>query len=353
MAIAGYQQVSGGDRRRREQGRSLMERLVPRGLTLLLVILAGGAPPLAARPRPAEQDFAALQALDGRVSTIGQRLAVANVDLCPAREWRPGLVVLDLSQVAPAYQAMANRVFGPAPGLGVTALAAEGPAARAGLRAGDTIVALDRIPVVPVRPAAPRGAAAVQPADAVGAAFADGEAEVEIRRGVERLSVTVHAEQGCASRFEIVRSGGRQGWADGRVVQVTLALVDYASDDAELAAVLAHEFAHNLLGHRIRLDAAHVERGFFGNFGRNARNIRETEIEADRMSVYLMDRAGYDPEAAVRFWQRFGRGGLNFLGSPTHPNPGSRIALLESEIAAIRTARAAGRVPEPPLRAPR
>ena len=34
------------------------------------------------------------------------------------------------------------------------------------------------------------------------------------------------------------------------------------------------------------------------------------------MSVYLMERAGYDPEAAVRFWSRFGRRGLNFLGSP-------------------------------------
>ena len=73
--------------------------------------------------------------------------------------------------------------------------------------------------------------------------------------------------------------------------------------------------------HRVRLDAgAACARGFLGNFGRNARRIRETEVEADRLSVYLMERAGYDPEAAVRFWSRFGRRGLNFLGSPTHPN---------------------------------
>jgi Zn-dependent protease with chaperone function len=316
----------------------------------LLLILAIPVAPLAARQAAPEQDFAALQALDGRVATIGHRLAVANVELCRTTEWRPGFVVLDLSQVAASYQALANRVFGPAPGLGVTALAANGPAARAGLRAGDTILALDHVPIAAARPAASRSG---EPApDVVGAAFADGEAQVEIRRGGERLTLPVRADRGCSSRFEIVRSGGRQGWADGRIVQVTLALVDYATDDAELAAVLAHEFAHNLLGHRVRLDSAHVSRGFFGNFGRNARNIRDTEIEADRMSVYLMDRAGYDPEAAVRFWQRFGRGGLNFLGSPTHPNAGRRIALLETEIAAIRAARSAGRVPEPPLRAP-
>ena len=136
--------------------------------------------------------------------------------------------------------------------------------------------------------------------------------------------------------------------ADGRYVQVTTALAQYVADDAELAAVLAHEFAHNILGHRVRLDAARVSRGFFGNFGRNAARIRETEIEADRFSIYLLDRAGYDPEAAVRFWTRFGQHGLNFLGSPTHPNWRSRIALFETEIAAIRRARAEGREPVPP-----
>ena len=47
--------------------------------------------------------------------------------------------------------------------------------------------------------------------------------------------------------------------------------------------------------HRVRLDAARVSRGFLGNFGRNARLIRETEVEADRLSVYLLERAGYDP----------------------------------------------------------
>ena len=71
-----------------------------------------------------------------------------------------------------------------------------------------------------------------------------------------------------------------------------------------------------------------MRRGFLGNFGSNARRIRETEIEADRLSVYLMERAGYDPAAAVRFWSRFGRRGLNFLGSPTHPNWRRRIAVV-------------------------
>jgi hypothetical protein len=46
-----------------------------------------------------------------------------------------------------------------------------------------------------------------------------------------------------------------------------------------------------MLRHRTRLDSGGVAY-FLGNFGRNARLIRETESEADRLSVYLLDRAG-------------------------------------------------------------
>ena len=95
-----------------------------------------------------------------------------------------------------------------------------------------------------------------------------------------------------------------------------------------------------------------MQRGFLGNFGRNARRIRETEVEADRLSVYLLDRAGYDPDAAVRFWSRFGRRGLNFLGSPTHP----QLAAAGSPCSRPRSRRSGGRarrasVPLPALRA--
>ena len=153
--------------------------------------------------------------------------------------------------------------------------------------------------------------------------------------------------RGCATRFQLVPSRRLNALADGRYVQVTTAITEYVADDEELAAVLAHEFAHNVLRHRARLDAQEVARGFFGNFGRNARLIRTTETEADQLSVYLLERAGFDPEAPVRFWSRFGRRGLNFLGSPTHPNWRRRIEMFQAEIAAIRQARSQGQVPVP------
>lgn len=329
-----------------------MRRTFFRGLTVAALLLALASPAWAEQPPP-DQALLAMRALDRRVATLGHKLAVANLDLCAARAWLPGFAVHDLSQYGADFRAAASRAFGLAAGPGVLALAAGGPAERAGLRADDILISLDGQPP-PQGPARSEGSFARMELilAALDRAFADGRAHIAVGRGAERLTIPVAAEQGCASRFQLVPGRSLNARADGRYVQVTAAIAEYVEDDAELAAVLAHEFAHNLLGHRVRLDEAQVARGFFGNFGRNARRIRETEVEADRLSVYLLERAGYDPEAAVRFWSRFGRRGFNLLGSPTHPNWRSRIALFETEIAAIRTARATGRAPMPPF-APR
>jgi hypothetical protein len=321
-------------------------RILLAGLMLLPVVPSAGA----AGPEPADNALLAMRGLDQRVAAIGYRLATSGRALCPNVENLPGLAVHDLSQYGASFRPAAIRAFGLDAGPAVLALVPGGPAEQAGLRLDDVLLSLDGQALPHGDPGRDRSFDRMaQILDALDAAFADGSAEIEVRRAADRLTLHVGSTPGCASRFQLIPSGRLNAEADGRYVQVTTAIASYVADDAELAAVLAHEFAHNILGHRVRLDAAHVSRGLFGNFGRNAQRIRETEIEADRFSIYLLDRAGYDPEAAVRFWTRFGQRGLNFLGSPTHPNWRSRIALFETEIAAIRRARAEGREPVPPL----
>lgn len=304
--------------------------------------------PVAAGQDAPEQALQALRGLDRRVATVGHRLAAANLDLCGRRQWLPGFAVHDLSQYGAEFRSSATRAFGLDAGPGVLALAAGGPAERAGLRADDILLAVDGAPPPRAPPQQRRSFETMEAIlAAIESAFADGRADLAVRRAGAPQVIRVQAERGCVSRFQVVPGRRLNARADGRYVQVTAAIAEYVEDDEELAVVLAHEFAHNILGHRVRLDEAGVERGFFGNFGRNARRIRETEVEADRFSVYLMERAGYDPAAAVRFWSRFGRRGLNILGSATHPNWRLRIESFEAEIAAIRRARAAGRAPLP------
>jgi len=312
------------------------------------LFFAGRTAAAPARDPATEASLAAMRALDQRVAVIGHRLAVANLDWCAERAWLPGFVIHDLSQYGADFRPAAIQAFGLDAGPGVLALVPGGPAERGGLRTDDILLAFDGRPV-------PRGTpgrnGSFEQMDrilaALDEAFADGRAELAVRRGAERPTVIVEGVQGCATRFQLIPGGRMNAQADGIYVQLTTALAQYAEDDGELAAVLAHEFAHNVLGHRVRLNQAGVQRGVLANFGNNARRIRETEVEADRLSVYLMERAGYDPQAAVRFWSRFGRRGFNFLGSPTHPNWRLRVESFQTEIARIRAARAAGRAPEP------
>jgi hypothetical protein len=321
-------------------------------LSGLLAVFLSFTAPLAGAPGPGPEDrsLLAMRGLDQRVATIGYRLATGGRALCARLENLPGFAVHDLSQYGASFRPAAIRAFGLDAGPAVLALVPGGPAERAGLRLDDILLSLDGRALPYGDPGRDRSFDRMaQVLDMLDAAFADGVADIEVRRASARLMLHVGTEPGCASRFQLVPSGRMNAEADGRYVQVTTAIASYVADDDELAVVMAHEFAHNILGHRARLDQSHISRGFFGNFGRNARNIRDTEAEADRFSIYLLDRAGFDPEAAIRFWSRFGRRGLSFLGDPTHPNWRSRIALFETEITAVRGARAAGRVPVPPF----
>ena len=60
---------------------------------------------------------------------------------------------------------------------------------------------------------------------------------------------------------------------------------------------------------------------------------RGDEGEADQIGLFYMAKAGYDPEEAIRFWQRFSQAKGN-KGPPewasTHPADNTRIAGLKT-----------------------
>ena len=313
--------------------------------TLLCAFCLTASAAIARAPTDAGASLEAQRAFDERVATIGHRLAVANLDLCTNREPRPGIMLHDLVQYR-GSEAAAISAYGPLDrGPGVLALARGGPAQRGGLQRDDIILAVDGSPLSGNRG---RRFEAIEPLlELFERSFDDGRASLSVLRDNQPMTLVIEAEPGCSTRFQVVTGRSPDARADGVYVQIQDGISRYVRDDSELASVIAHEFAHNVLAHRARLDALQVRRGLAANFGRNATYIRESEIEADRLSVYLMQRAGYDPQAAVRFWSNFGRRGLNFLTSPTHPGWRQRMALFEQEIQAIHAARAAGIVPVP------
>lgn len=327
-------------------------RLAAKASLCLLLLSASARPAGAAAADPQVQSLLDLRGLDARVLQIGHRLATANLGVCPSAAMLPGFAVHDLSQYGGEYRRAAQVAFGLGRGPGILAVAAGSGAARAGLRPDDVLVAIDG--VAADGPAAGGKRAQFDTVervlDRIDRAVADGRAELRLLRGREELRVQMQPDRGCASRFQTLPSQEPDAKADGKYVQVTSAMVEYVRSDDELAAVLAHELAHNILRHRARLDAAGISRGLLKSFGRNARLIRQTEAEADQLSVYLMDRAGYSPAAAATFWRRFGRehaGGI--FASTTHPLWKKRVAALEEEKRRLDLAKRESAAPVPPL----
>jgi hypothetical protein len=156
-----------------------------------------------------------------------------------------------------------------------------------------------------------------------------------LRRAGQDRALTIPASPGCRTLFELRIGTTLDAVADGRLVQISSRFLD-RFDDSQVAVVVAHELAHNILRHHVRLDAAKVSRGVFRELGRNGRIFRTTEDDADRLGVHLLRNAGWDPAAAVAFWKGPGAridGGI--FHSRTHSSAGKRAENVAAEIAAI------------------
>lgn len=294
---------------------------------------------MAAAPADDEAALKDLLALDLRVATIGARLATGG--LCDARLSNPGIVVQDIDQYAAALRPAARRALQLGDAPTIVAVLPGSAAEAAGLAAGDEILAVNGIPSPGTRKG--RSFARVAATEAlIEAGLARGGVRLRVRRNGTARELAVPSVTGCASRFQLQPGTKLNASADGVYVQVSGALVEFTRRDDELALILAHELAHNILGHKAVLDAAGVSRGLFAGMGRNGARIRQTEAEADRLALYLMARAGYDITIAPAFWERFGRKADPILSDGTHAGWRARAAAAEREIARIEALRAAG-----------
>jgi predicted Zn-dependent protease len=168
----------------------------------------------------------------------------------------------------------------------------------------------------------------------------------------------------------------------GGEVVVYTGLLDFVGDnDAWLATVLSHEISHALAHHasermaRENLlrkaddwasglgkvgddDREKIRRtmGFGNKFQELAFN-RQQESEADHIGIFLMAFAGYDPDEAVRFWEKMQeksaeRGEIPEILSD-HPSDAHRVAAMKKWSVRARAALKAwqaGRIQPPPQR---
>jgi predicted Zn-dependent protease len=195
----------------------------------------------------------------------------------------------------------------------------------------------------------------------------DAEKTAMIKRVGARIQGAVEAHMrannmsgqlaGYRWEFNLVESDELNAWCmpGGKVVFYT-GILPVCKDETGIAVVMGHEVAHAVARHGSeRMSQAMVAQGLgtvlseavanepaqaqelwmtaFGvgaQFGALLPFSRQQESEADHLGLVFMAMAGYDPQAAVPFWQRMSQGGgekpPEFMS--THPSDQTRIANL-------------------------
>jgi len=257
----------------------------------LIAALAIVGPSTAAPPE--DRAISSLMAREQQLFAVGWKLAAANATYCKGAVPALGLQPIDARTFANLADAM--QQLGLRGEIGVGTVGPGSPAARAGIAPGDTLIAVDDVAVTTLfPPTKPNWQRPLNVSAALEAAARRGPVTLTIRAPDNSSRVVLLAPvTACPSLFQVY---GRNAGADGSRVRFGQNFPAFAYPEPEFAAAVAHEFAHNVLGHRTLLDGQ----------GRSLGNQRASEREADRLMPWLLVNAGYDPAAALAFMRRWG-----------------------------------------------
>jgi beta-barrel assembly-enhancing protease len=295
----------------------------------------------------------ALVAMQDRLYRVAAPLLVNNAELCKGNARNLlGFTAKTRYSYSSEYAAAAQDLLGLGERLQVRGVLPDSGAARAGVRRGDTLMAVENS-------ALPMGENAERDAAGILAPMVNGRSQIKlvVNRDGADLTLNVPLTYACAFGFELGNTDNVNAYADGHRILVTRGMMNAASTDDELAFVLAKEMAHNILWHPVRLRMTATVGGIIDNLVRihpdmstmvGTAGVKAMPVDydtmADRLSLYLVARAGYNVDGVVPFWQKFAtlypRTMLNSY-TALHPSTTQRIDAMEKTLALIKSRKAA------------
>jgi len=159
--------------------------------------------------------------------------------------------------------------------------------------------------------------------------------------------------------FNLVQNKEANAWCmPGGLICVYEGILPLTQDEASLAIVLGHEIAHAVARHSAEQMSTQIKQKYgmqigaavLGGMGvgsntssiiqaiaaqgfnfKNLSYSRSHESEADHMGLIFAAMAGYDPQAAVAFWQRMAAASNNQRSEffSDHPSDATRIKQIK------------------------
>ncbi|HEX8713756.1 MAG TPA: M48 family metallopeptidase [Terracidiphilus sp.] len=180
-----------------------------------------------------------------------------------------------------------------------------------------------------------------------------------VRQVGQRLVAVIPKENSWPFQFHVVAQKEINAFAlPGGEMFVNIGTITAASNEAELAGVMAHEMSHVYMQHSAKqIQKAQLTQGLagiagavlgdrggvLGSLGQTGIQIgagmvmlkysRSDESQADDVGARILYRAGYSPQALADFFKKLqAQGGAPPQFLSDHPNPGNREAAIQKEI---------------------
>lgn len=290
-----------------------------------------------------------------RLFDVGFPLLFAADEFCPNnRSARLGWLISSEWDFPEAMRPTARALYQTGDFYRVMHVVADSPAAQAGIQTGDKLLSW-------AGNSLPRGAGSAGQMYKLRKRLLQAPAEqlVVVERNGEKLSLNVSSRWACDSRLLPYTRDEVNAFADGEFVAVSRGMMRFAQHDDQLAFVVAHEIAHNGMGH-IKARTNNGLLGFLFDFFALFHGIQtggvgtaaavnafspEFEHEADYIGLYIIAKAGLSLDNAAEFWRRMAAihpGSIDHVPGDSHPSAPQRFLAIEAAVAEIKRKQSAG-----------
>ena len=291
-----------------------------------------------------------------RVYRIAAPLIIKNAVLCRTQA-RPllGFTAKNQYSYPPELAVAARQSLGLDERLQIMQILDGSGAMRAGLKRGDILQTIQDLNIPTGPQAEPETARMLSPI-----LKNLSELTITVIRQNQPITVNVLLTLACAFAIDVGNAQQVNAYADGRRILLTRGLLDSFTTDEDVAVVIAREIAHNVLQHAKQLQQMATLSMVIDNLllfkpdqiaANSSNGIKITpekmDQEADRLALFMLTRAGYDPANFSRVLQKLAQNPNSSQAltySTLHPWTEGRQSVIQATLKEIRQKQAAKKV---------
>ena len=212
----------------------------------------------------------------------------------------------------------------------IVSIAPNSPAEAAGMKVGDIVLGANEYSGINIR-------------KALEDLSFKGTLQIKLLRGSEKLSLNFSGIYACGFPVQPMPTPYPNAYADGKKIFVSLGAITSAGSDGEIAFLIGHELAHNILHYEGNGSNESATLPLSFDDKPSIRKLsdlliwqnQKKEYEADKWGVYYALKAGFSLNKAADYWRRlsiFQPENIKNKSLGVHPGNAARAVAMDKEI---------------------